>query len=90
MKAQDKIREALKTFFMDDGDANACQIYKGTDYDGAIQAYGWWYRPFNAQPVHLGKSISEALETIEAIADEKFEPEREESLTFLAMETGIP
>ena len=72
MRAQDKISNALHTI-MDEGDANACQVYKGTDYDGAMQSTGWWYRPFNQQPVYLGTSVTEALDTIEQIADSRQE-----------------
>lgn len=53
---------------MDAGDAQACQIYKGNDFDGVRQAYGWWYKPFNRTPVYLGTSVEEALATIEDIA----------------------
>ena len=89
MRAQDQIHEALNTI-MEPGDANACQVYKGTDYDGVWQGYGWWYRPFNRTPVYLGKSLAEALGTIEQIEDSREPAEREESLSALAEMTGIP
>jgi excisionase family DNA binding protein len=66
MTAKSRIQDALKTI-MDEGDANACDVYRGYDYDGSIEAMGWWYRPFNRQAVYLGKSLGEALSTIEDI-----------------------
>lgn len=42
-------------------------VYRGTDYDGAIQATGWWYRPFNRTPIYLGASRNIALETLDNI-----------------------
>ena len=72
MNAKGKIQEALKSI-MSDGEANACNVYKGYDYDGVRQASGWFYRPFNGTPVYLGKSVNEALDTIEAIADSREE-----------------
>ena len=42
-------------------------VYKGVDYDGAVQAYGWWYKPFNRQPVYLGTSRLEAIAILEQI-----------------------
>jgi len=66
MTAKSKIENALLQI-MDAGDANACQVYRGTDYGQGIQATGWWYRPFNSTPVYLGKSAAQALATIEDI-----------------------
>ena len=88
MRAQDQIHEALNTI-MEPGDANACQVYKGTDYDGVWQGYGWWYKPFNRTPVYLGKSLAEALETIGQIEDSREPAEREEGLSALAKMTGL-
>ena len=48
-------------------------IYKGTDYDGSIQATGWWYRPFGRTPFFLGKSKATALETLDQVATERVE-----------------
>jgi len=72
MKGWNKIRKALRKI-MDTGDANACQVYKGWDYNGTIQAYGWYYKPFNRQPVYLGGSVGQALATIEDIAESREE-----------------
>ena len=72
MNAKGKIQKTLRSI-MSDGEANACYVYKGFDYDGVRQASGWFYRPFNGQPVYLGQSLSEALDTIEAIADSREE-----------------
>ena len=70
MNAKGKIQKALKSIMSED-EANACQVYKGFDYDGVRQANGWFYRPFGENPMYLGKSESEALDTIEAIADSR-------------------
>ena len=66
MSAKSRIKDALETI-MTAGEAQACKIYKGNDYDGQIQAYGWWYKPFNRSPGYLGTSVPEALDTIEDI-----------------------
>ena len=46
-------------------------VYNGTDYDGSIQATGWWYRPFGRTPFYLGKSKQAALETLGQVATER-------------------
>ena len=61
---KEQIQRALNKI-MDGGEATACQIYRGWDYDGVIQVYGWWYRPFNQQPNYLGKNLSESIKSIE-------------------------
>ena len=63
-----KIQEALKQF-MTEGDANACNVFKG--YDVASGKDGWHYTPFGGIAVYLGKSEGEALETIEDIANSR-------------------
>jgi hypothetical protein len=70
MKAKNRIRKALETI-MDAGEANACQVYKGWDFGGIVQAYGWWYRPFNRPSVYLGKSVANALAVIKDIAESR-------------------
>ena len=72
MDAQSKIRQAMKEIY-DSGTINAAQVYKGTDYGGAIQATGWWMKLFGQNPTYLGKSVAEALETIEQIHDSREE-----------------
>lgn len=57
---------------MSEGEANACDIRKGHHYNGQTQESGWYYRPFGRQPVSLGKSESEALETIDQIKEERY------------------
>lgn len=52
-------------------EVRAGQVYKGHDYDGSIEATGWWYRPFNAQPIFLGTSKSEAFEIIDDIGSSR-------------------
>ena len=46
-------------------------VYHGTDYFSAIQATGWWYRPFGQTPFYLGKSKRAALETLDQVAQER-------------------
>jgi len=65
-----KIRTALKSI-MSEGEANACRISKGFEYDGSQQRNGWHFTRFNSTPTYLGKSVTEALETIEQIAEER-------------------
>lgn len=50
---------------------NGPNVYKGTDYDGSIQATGWWYRSFGHTPFFLGKSKRAALETLDQVAQER-------------------
>lgn len=70
MSSTGKIREALKSI-MSEGEASACDVRKGYHYNGSTEVNGWYYRPFNGQPVSLGKNEAEALETIELIAEER-------------------
>ena len=70
MNVQERIKEALNQI-MDEGEANACRVYKCWDYDRAVQAYGWYYKLFNGQSMYLGKNVNEALETIEDIASSR-------------------
>jgi hypothetical protein len=61
------ISKAVETIYGD----HCPNVYKGTDFDGVIQATGWWYKPFNSRPIYLGKSKTEALEMLEQIAEER-------------------
>jgi len=70
MNAHDRIKKALETI-MTEGEANATQVYKGTDYNGVMQAYGWWYKMFNQQPTWLGQHEAAALATIADIAESR-------------------
>jgi len=54
------------------GDASA-NVYRGIDYDGTMQQYGYWYRPFGRNPTFLGASESEALEMLEQVAESRRE-----------------
>jgi len=72
MNAKQRIQEALKSI-MSEGEANACRVFKGYAYSGATENTGWHYQPFNGQPVHLGTSLDEALETIGQIAEARDE-----------------
>ncbi len=70
MSAISKIRQGLKSI-MTEGEANACRINKGYEYDGSQQRNGWHFTKFNSTPTFLGRNVSEALETIEQIKDER-------------------
>jgi len=72
MNARQRIQEALKGI-MSEGEANACRIYKGSAYDGAVQRYGWYFERFNAQPTYLGNSLEDALAMIEQIGEARTE-----------------
>jgi len=68
MNAKQKIQEALKSI-MDDGEARACQIFKG--YEASTGRSGWHYIPFGGTARYLGHSLNEALDIIEADADSR-------------------
>ena len=70
MSVKSKIRAALKNI-MGEGEANACDIRKGYHYDGSQESNGWYYKPFNRQPVSLGRSENEALEAIDQIKESR-------------------
>ena len=68
--AEKQIRNAMTTIY-DEGTVNAAQVYKGTDYDGTGIRTGWFARLFGQTATYLGKSVSDALETIEQIASSR-------------------
>ncbi len=70
MSAISKIRRALKSI-MSDGEASACHIDNGYQYDGSQQRKGWHFTKFNSTPTFLGHNVNEALETIEQIKEER-------------------
>ena len=70
MNAKARIQEALKRI-MSEGEANACQIWKG--YDAGTWQTGWHYEPFGRTATCLGNSVTEALQTIADIAVERSE-----------------
>lgn len=70
MAAISKIRKALKGI-MSEGEANACRVEKAYLYDGSQQRNGWHFTRFNSTPTYLGDNVSEALETIEQIKEER-------------------
>ena len=70
MSVASKIRKALKGI-MSEGEANACDVRKGYHYNGSAEQNGWYYKPFNRQPVSLGSNEVEALETIDQIKEER-------------------
>jgi len=70
MTGKEKIRKALSKI-MDDGDANACAIRKGWDYNGANTEYGWFYTRFGENATYLGRNIPSALEEINLTAESR-------------------
>ena len=66
--AKSKIREALKAL-MDDGEANACRVWKG--YDMGTGLTGWHFTRFGQTATHIGRNLAEALEWIESEADQQ-------------------
>ena len=65
MSVQEKLQERVAQVYQ----VNSPVVYKGNDYDGQIQAYGWWYKPFNSTPIFLGASLAEALEMLDQVAE---------------------
>lgn len=65
MKAKEVIREALKKI-MDEGEANACQIWKGY---GETNRNGWHIARFGKTPTYFGKSVEEVIDAIYDIYD---------------------
>ena len=68
MNGKEKIRNALKNI-MSDGDANACQIWKG--YDNGTGRTGWHVQKFGKTATYYGASVSEAVEMIEEVFDSR-------------------
>ena len=63
MSAKEQIRKMLKEI-MPDGDANACQIWKG--YSASTLENGWHYQQFGRSEAHyMGKSLDEARQYVE-------------------------
>lgn len=73
MNGEQRIRAAL-TRIMSDGEANACQVFKGFANAGATEATGWHYRPLGEQPVYLGSTVAQALEAIREIGNSREKP----------------
>ncbi len=63
MLVKEKVRGRVTQVYMD----NSPNVYKGNDYDGQIQAFGWWYKPFNSTPIFLGTSLAEVLEMLDQV-----------------------
>ena len=70
MSAKAEITQKLMKVY-DPADVRAGQVFKGFAYDGHRETDGWWYQPFNGQPIWLGKSKAEALEAVDDIADSR-------------------
>lgn len=68
MKAQQQIKEALKKI-MSEGEANACQVFKG--YDVGTGLTGWHFIRFGSTATYLGDNLPDALETIDRIEEER-------------------
>lgn len=76
MSAKEKIQKALKEVW-GPGEVNAGQVYKSFDFDGTIQATGWWFSMFNGAKHFLGNSLAEARETIAQMVEEKRQQHQE-------------
>lgn len=68
MNAEQKIRKALNGI-MSSGEANACRIWKG--YDVGTGETGWHYQQFGRTATFIGDNVTEAVEWIEALAEER-------------------
>lgn len=68
MSAKEKIRRALKAI-MDDGEANACQVFRG--YSMTTACTGWHFARFGQSATFIGDNVAEALEWIESEADNR-------------------
>jgi len=62
MTGTERIKNALGTV-MSEGEANACEVWRG--WDPAGQGYGWWYKPFGEIAQPLGVTIAEAIDQIQ-------------------------
>ena len=69
MSALSKIQARVAELYGD----NSANVYKGNDYDGTMQQYGYWYKPFGRSAHYLGRDETEALETLERIAESRRE-----------------
>ena len=67
MSAKSRIAQKVTEVYGD----NSPNVYKGTDYSGAIQATGWWYRAFGQTSTWLGRSEAEALEILDQVVQER-------------------
>ena len=67
MSARSEIVAKVEEVYGDNGP----NVYHGTDYDGSIQATGWWYRPFGRTPFFLGVSKVLALVTLGQVQEER-------------------
>jgi hypothetical protein len=72
MSAKDQIISKLEEVY-DAGTVTAGNVYKGWDYDGAVQSHGWWFAFFGGSKVYLGPSVEAAIETIDQIAESRVE-----------------
>ena len=68
MNAQERIRKALKSL-MSDGEANACQVFKG--YNMGTGKTGWHFARFGQSATFIGNNLVEALEWIEVEEDQR-------------------
>lgn len=68
MNAEQKIRKAL-TEIMSQGEANATRIWKG--YDVGTGMSGWHYQQFGRNATFIGDNVTEAVEWIDALAEDR-------------------
>lgn len=67
MSAQSEIKAKVEEVYGD----QTPDVYCGTDYSGATQTTGWWYRPFGRTPFFLGVSKVLALVTLGQVQEER-------------------
>lgn len=68
MTGEIKIKKQLvKVGKMSTGEANAAHVYKG--FEVGTQENGWHVQPFGQNAYYVGKTIADALETIEMISE---------------------
>lgn len=70
MTGKEKIRKNLSKI-MSAGEANACRIDREYGYDGVNGRYGWFYTMFGENATYLGRTIRDALEMIDIIAESR-------------------
>jgi hypothetical protein len=68
MNAKTKIRMALRDI-MSDGEANACEIWKG--YDMGTGLTGWHYKRFGHTATFAGDNLREALDFIAGVKSDR-------------------
>lgn len=69
MNAKEMIREALKKKTMTEGEANACEIWKG--YEPCTGRTGWHVKRFGETATYYGRSVEEVISMVDDIYDSR-------------------